>query len=174
MNSSPGPQKSESAWKLLHIKLMYVEFGATRACFVKKQDQKSGNRKFRNLEKRNRRRKSNAFYERVNRRTSREYNPIFDVDFASLVRYDQFPSLLYDSGATFLKIGLWYGGAASSFIPIFSVYIICSASRFKIFHILGYFSILRLYSFCKNRRWVGRRGVGRGEIYFIKKKQETK
>ena len=23
----------------------------------------------------------------------------------------------------FLKIGLWYGGAASSFIPIFSVYI---------------------------------------------------
>ena len=63
------------------------------------------------------------FYERVNRITSRDYNPIFDTDFASLVRYDRFPSLLYGSGATFLKIGLWYGGAASSFIPIFSVYI---------------------------------------------------
>ena len=61
--------------------------------------------------------------ERVNRITSLDYNPIFDTDFASLVRYDRFPSLLYGSGATFLKIGLWYGGAASSFIPIFSVYI---------------------------------------------------
>ena len=45
------------------------------------------------------------FYERVNRITSRDYNPIFDTDFASLVRYDRFPSLLYGSGATFLKIG---------------------------------------------------------------------
>ena len=61
------------------------------------------------------------FYDRVNRITSRDYNPIFDTDFASLVRYDRFPSLL-GPGATFLKIGLWYGGAASSFIPIFSVY----------------------------------------------------
>ena len=66
------------------------------------------------------------FYERVNRITSRDYNPIFDTDFASLVRYDRFPSLLYGSGATFLKIGLWYGGAASLFILIFSVYLICS------------------------------------------------
>ena len=56
--------------------------------------------------------------------TSRDYKPIFDTDFASLVRHDRFPRLLYGSGATFLKIGLWYGGAASSFIPIFSVYII--------------------------------------------------
>ena len=64
------------------------------------------------------------FHETVNRITSRDYNPISDTDFTSLVRYDRFPSLLYCSGATFLKIGLWYGGAASSFIPIFSVYII--------------------------------------------------
>ena len=48
------------------------------------------------------------FYEGVNRITSRDDNPIFDTDFASLVRYDRFPSLLYGSGATFLKIGLWY------------------------------------------------------------------
>ena len=39
----------------------------------------------------------NVFYERVNRITSRDYNPIFDTDFASLVRYDRFPSLLYGS-----------------------------------------------------------------------------
>ena len=89
-----------------------------------KQGQESINRKIRNLENRNRRGNFNVFYERVNRITSRDYNPIFDTDFASLVRYDRFPSLLYGSGATFLKIGLWYGGAASSFIPIFSVYII--------------------------------------------------
>ena len=72
------------------------------------------------------------FYERVNRITSRDYNPIFDTDFASLVRYDRFPSLLYGSGATFLKIGLWYGGAASSFIPIFSVYIFVRLDGFLI------------------------------------------
>ena len=64
------------------------------------------------------------FSERVNRVTSRDYNLIFDTGFASLVRYDRFPSLLYGSGTTFLKIGLWPGGVASSFIPIFSVYII--------------------------------------------------
>ena len=66
------------------------------------------------------------FYERVKRITSRDNNPIFDTDFASLVRYDRFPSLLYGYGATFLKIGLWYGGAASSFIPIFSIYFMFS------------------------------------------------
>ena len=32
------------------------------------------------------------FDETVNRITSRDYNPIFDTDFASLVRYDRFPS----------------------------------------------------------------------------------
>ena len=63
-------------------------------------------------------------YETVNRITSRDYNPIFDTDFASLVRCNRFPSLLYGSAATFLKIGLWYGGAASSFIPRFSVRIL--------------------------------------------------
>ena len=47
-------------------------------------------------------------------------NPIFDTDFASLVRYDRFPSLLYGSGATFLNTCLWYGDAARSFIAIFS------------------------------------------------------
>ena len=52
------------------------------------------------------------FYEMVNRITSREYKPIFDTDFASLFRYDRFPSLRHGSGATFSKIGLWYGGAA--------------------------------------------------------------
>ena len=61
------------------------------------------------------------FCEMANRITSRDYNPIFDTDFANLVRYDRFPSLLYGSGTTFLKIGLWYGGAASSFIPTTSV-----------------------------------------------------
>ena len=67
------------------------------------------------------------FYERVNRITSRDYNPIFDTDFASLVRYDRFPSLLYGSGATFLKIGRsfgMYGGAASYFFPNFLVFIV--------------------------------------------------
>ena len=87
-----------------------------------KQGQETINRKFRNLEHRNRQGNLNAFYDMANRITSRDYNPIFDTDFASLVRYDRFPSLLYGSGATFLKIGLWYGGAASSLIPIFSVY----------------------------------------------------
>ena len=62
------------------------------------------------------------FYEMANRITSRDYNPIFDTNFESLVRYDRFPSLLYCSGTIFLKFGLWYGGAASSFIPIFSFY----------------------------------------------------
>ena len=89
-----------------------------------KQGQETINRKIRNLQHRNRRGNSNVFYEMVNRITSRDYNPIFDTDFASLVRYDRFPSLLYGSEANCLKIGLWYGVAASSFIPIFSVYII--------------------------------------------------
>ena len=78
------------------------------------------------------------FNEMANRITSRAYNPIFDTDVASLVRYDRVPSLLYGSGATFLKIGLWYGGAASSFIPIFSVYIIFSTIYLKIFYLLGH------------------------------------
>ena len=95
-----------------------------------KQGQETINRKIRNLEHRNRRGNFNVFYERVNRITSRDYKPIFDTDFASLVRYDRFPSLLYGSGATCLKIGLWYGGAASSFIPIFSVYIIVFDQKF--------------------------------------------
>ena len=90
-----------------------------------------------------------SFYERVNRITSRDYNPIFDTDFASLVRYDWFPSLLYSSGATFLKIGLWSGGAASSFIPIFSVYIICSTRCFIFWVIFDIEAIL----FGENRRF---------------------
>ena len=89
------------------------------------------------------------FYERLNRITSRDYNPIFDTDFASLVRYDRFPSLLYGSGATFFKSGLWYGGAANSFIPIFSVYISFSTRVFLIFHFFGHFPILRQYSLVK-------------------------
>ena len=62
------------------------------------------------------------FNEMANRIRSRDYNPIFDTGFASLVRYDRFPSLLYGSGATVLKIGLWYCGATSSFIPVRSAY----------------------------------------------------
>ena len=88
------------------------------------------------------------FNDGVNHMTSRDNNPIFDTDFASLVRYDRFPSLLYGSGATLLKIGLWYGGAATSFIPIFSVFIICSTSCF---YCLGRLSILRPYNLIKNR-----------------------
>ena len=89
------------------------------------------------------------FNERVNRITSRDYNPIFDTDFASLVRYDRFPSLLYGSGATFLKIGLWYGGAASSFIPIFPVYSFCF-DKYFIIYVLDRFWILRPYFLIKN------------------------
>ena len=70
-----------------------------------KQGQESINRNIRNLENRNRRGNFNAVYERVNRVTSRDYNPIFDTDFASLVRHDRFPSLLYGSGAICSKIG---------------------------------------------------------------------
>ena len=55
INSAMGPQKSESAWTLLHITPIYVEFGATRACFVTKQGQEAINRKIHNLENRNRR-----------------------------------------------------------------------------------------------------------------------
>ena len=40
-NSAMGPQKSESAWKLLHSTPTYVEFGATWACFVTKQSKES-------------------------------------------------------------------------------------------------------------------------------------
>ena len=43
------------------------------------------------------------FVERVKRITSRDYNPIFDTDFSSLVRYDPFSSLLYGSGPFFFK-----------------------------------------------------------------------
>ena len=119
---------------MLHVTPVYVEFGATRACFVTKQGQESINRKIRNLDNPNRRGVFIVFYERANRIASRDYNPIFDTDFASLVRYDRFPSRLYGSGATFLKFRLWYGGAASSYIPIFPVYIqffdwICWVSR---------------------------------------------
>ena len=106
-------------------------FGATRACFVTKQGRETIMRKISNLEHRNRREIFKVFdYERVNPITTRDYNSIFDTDFASLVRYDRFPSLLCGSGATFLKIGLWYGGAASSFIPVFSVFIIFSTGLF--------------------------------------------
>ena len=90
------------------------------------------------------------FNERVNRITSRDYNPIFDTGFASLVRYDRFPSLLYGSGATCLKIGLCYGVAASSFIPIFSVHIIAVRQIVFVFNLLGHFSILRPYFLIKN------------------------
>ena len=99
------------------------------------------------------------FHEWVDWITSRDYNPIFDTDFASLVRYGRFPSLLYSSGATFLKIGLWYGGAASSFIPILSVYIIFPTSFF-IVYVLCYFSILRHYLLVKPRFYrVSRSGL---------------
>ena len=106
---------------------------ATRACFVTKQGQETINLNIRNLENRNRPGNFNVFfYERVNRITSWDYNPIFDTDFASLVRYDRFPRLLYGPGATCLKIGLWYGGAASSYFSIFSVYIIFPTRFLKI------------------------------------------
>ena len=61
INSAPGPQESESAWKLLQITRIYVEFGATRACFVTKQGQETINRKIRKREHRNRRGNVNAF-----------------------------------------------------------------------------------------------------------------
>ena len=87
---------------MFHITPSYVEFGATRACFVTKQGPESTNRKIRTLENRNRPRNFNVFYERVNRTASRDYSPIFDTDFASRVRYNRFPNFLYGSGATYL------------------------------------------------------------------------
>ena len=114
-----------------------------------KQGQESINRKISNLENRDRPGNFNVFYERVNRITSRDYNPIFDTDFASLVRYDRFPSLLYGSGATFLKIGLWYGGAASSFILMFSVYFLLFDKLLLDLFLFGSCSILRQYAFVK-------------------------
>ena len=41
MNSSPGPQESESAQQLLHITFIYEGFGATAACFVTEQGQEA-------------------------------------------------------------------------------------------------------------------------------------
>ena len=90
----------------------------------------------------------------ANRLTPRDYNPIFDTDFAILVRYDWFPSLLYGSGVTFLKFGLWYGVAASSFIPIFSVF-------FFNFYVLGNVSILRQYSLVKINDFAKMKGRGK-------------
>ena len=60
------------------------------------------------------------FYERVNRITSRDYDPIFDTDFAGLIRYHRFPSLLYGSGATFLKIG-WSSGMAVPLVDCLNI-----------------------------------------------------
>ena len=88
------------------------------------------------------------FNEMVSRITSRDYNPIFDTDFASLVPSNRFPSLLYGSGATFLKIGLWYGGAASSLIPIFSVYIVSDKIFSDFLFVLSCFEF-RQYSLVK-------------------------
>ena len=105
--------------------------------------------------------------ETVNRNTSRDYNPILDTDFASLVRYDLFPSLLYGPGATFLNIGLWYGGAASLFISVFLVYMFSFDKIVLILYFLGHFPILRQYSllkiydFVKIRRPSWRRAGGR-------------
>ena len=118
-----------------------------------KQGQESINRKILNLEHRNCRGNVHAFYERVNRITSRDYNPIFDTDFASLVRYDRFPNLLYGSGAISLKIGLWYGGAASSFIPIFSVYIILFDRISLDVLLFGSFFDIKAICFSKNQRF---------------------
>ena len=49
----------------------------------------SNHRKTRNLENWNRRVDFNICYERVNRKTSRDYNQISDTDFASFARYYQ-------------------------------------------------------------------------------------
>ena len=47
--------------ELIHTTPIYVEFGATRACFVTQQGQEPINRKIRNLEHRNRRGVLNPF-----------------------------------------------------------------------------------------------------------------
>ena len=101
--------------------------------------------------------KFQCFFMRVNHITSRDYNPIFDT---GLVRYDRFPSLLYSSGATFFKIGLWYGAAASLFIPIFSVYNFFD-KIFLDFLFFGLFSTLRQYSLVKVDDLVSIQGRGR-------------
>ena len=93
------------------------------------------------------------FYERVNRITSRDYNPIFDTDFASLVRYDRFQGLLYGSGATFLKNCLWYGGAVSSFIPIGSVWIVFIDKIFLDFLFVRSFFDIKAIFFGRNQRF---------------------
>ena len=122
--------------------------GATRTCFVTKQGQESKHRKIRYLENRTRRRNVNVFYGKVNRITSRDYSHIFDTDFVSLAHDDRFPSLLYGSGATCFKIGLSYGGAASSFIPICR-FIYFLDKMFFDFFFFEPFSILRQYSLLK-------------------------
>ena len=59
---------------------MYVEFGATRACFVTKQCQEPIKQKIRNLEHRNREKNSICLIKCSNIYvTSRDYNPIFDI-----------------------------------------------------------------------------------------------
>ena len=76
------------------------------------------------------------FYERVNRITSRDYNPIFDADFASLVRYDRFRSLLYGSGATFENRPLVWRCREFVYSNIFGF-----EQFFPDFYFLGHFSI---------------------------------
>ena len=59
---SHGTVKIRIYVKLLHTTLIYIEFGATGACFVTKQGQESINRKIRTLEHRNRQRNFNVLF----------------------------------------------------------------------------------------------------------------
>ena len=45
------------------------------------------------------------FYDMVNRPTSGDLNPIFDTDFSRRIGWYRSPICLYDSRATFSKIG---------------------------------------------------------------------
>ena len=52
-----------------------------------------------------------------------------------------------------MKIGLWYGGAASSFIPVFSVYIVLFDKFFKDFLFFGSLVDIKAISIGKNQRF---------------------
>ena len=92
------------------------------------------------------------FCERVNRMTSRDYNPIFDTDFASLVRYDRFPSLLYYWSDFFEHRPLVSRCREFVYSNIFGLYNLFDMI-FSEFLFLGSFFDIKAIFFRKNQRF---------------------
>ena len=82
MNAAQAPQTSESTWKSFHTAPIDVESGATRACFVLKQNQESKDRKSASSKIEIDSENSRFFYQKANRITFRDYNTISVTDFA--------------------------------------------------------------------------------------------